>query len=160
MHIQLCPALCDLMDCSLSDFPVCGISQARISECVAISSSKGAPKSKNWNHISCISCTGRQIPYHWATWEACTRQHCSDSIIILSLLCSESVTDPTDHSLTSYLQTYLTYSLCLGTFSCLLLGLFKPAPALRAQLKHPFFLESALFLIPQANEIYYSFEPP
>ena len=32
---QLCPALCDPMDCSLPDSSVCGILQARILEWVA-----------------------------------------------------------------------------------------------------------------------------
>ena len=25
---------------------------------------------RDWTHVSCISCTGRQILYHWAIWEA------------------------------------------------------------------------------------------
>ena len=36
--LQLCPTLCDLMDCSLLGSSVHGISQARILEWVAISS--------------------------------------------------------------------------------------------------------------------------
>ena len=44
-----------------------GISQARISEWVAISFSRGS----SWpRDRTCISCTGRWILYHWATWEA------------------------------------------------------------------------------------------
>ena len=39
---QLCPALCDLMDCSPLGSSVHGISQARILEWVAISSSRGS----------------------------------------------------------------------------------------------------------------------
>ena len=35
--LQLCPTLCDPMDCSLSGFSVHGISQARILEWVSIS---------------------------------------------------------------------------------------------------------------------------
>ena len=31
-------------------------------------------QSKDWTWISCVSCFGRQILYHWATWEAPTYQ--------------------------------------------------------------------------------------
>ena len=34
--VQLCPTLCDPMDCNLPDSSFCGISQARILEWVAI----------------------------------------------------------------------------------------------------------------------------
>ena len=36
-------------------------------EWVAISFSRGSPQPKDWTHISCI---GRWILYHWATWQA------------------------------------------------------------------------------------------
>ena len=39
-HAQLCPTLCDPMDCNLPDSSVPEISQARILEWVAISSSR------------------------------------------------------------------------------------------------------------------------
>ena len=39
-HTQFCPALCDLMDCSLPGPSVHGIFQARILEWIAISSSR------------------------------------------------------------------------------------------------------------------------
>ena len=32
--------------------------------------SRGSSPPKDQTHDSCISCTGRQILYHWATWEA------------------------------------------------------------------------------------------
>ena len=57
-------------DCSLPVSPVPGIFQARILEQVAISFSRGSSRPKDWTHISCVSCIGRQIPYHWVTWEA------------------------------------------------------------------------------------------
>ena len=41
-----------------------GIVQARILEWVAIFSSRGSFWSRDW---TCVSCTGRQILYHWAT---------------------------------------------------------------------------------------------
>ena len=37
---------------------------------VAISYSRGSSQPRNLTCISCISCIGRQILYHWATWEA------------------------------------------------------------------------------------------
>ena len=44
-----------------------GIFQTRILEWVAISSSRGSSPPRDQIHISCI---GRWILYHWATWEA------------------------------------------------------------------------------------------
>ena len=58
------------MDCSLPNSSVDGISQARKLEWVAISSSRGYSRPRDWTHVSCVSCIGRWIPYHWATWEA------------------------------------------------------------------------------------------
>ena len=45
-----------------------GIAQARILEWVAISFSKASSRPRDPTRISCI---GRQILYHWATWKAC-----------------------------------------------------------------------------------------
>ena len=44
---------------------------ARLLEWVAISSSRGSswPRDQTW--VSCISCIGRQILYHWAFSKAC-----------------------------------------------------------------------------------------
>jgi len=47
-----------------------GLSQARILQWVAISSSMGSSWLRDQTHISGISCTGRWIPYLWTTWEA------------------------------------------------------------------------------------------
>ena len=52
------------MDCSPPGSSVHGIFQARILEWVAISSSKGSSWPRDWTHVSCISCTGRQVLYH------------------------------------------------------------------------------------------------
>ena len=62
-HVQL---LCDPVDCSLPGSSAHGISQARILERVAISFSRGSSQPKD---RTCISCIGRWILYHWATWE-------------------------------------------------------------------------------------------
>ena len=47
-----------------------GILQARILEWVAISSSKGSSWHRDWTRTSCVSCVGRWVLYHRATWEA------------------------------------------------------------------------------------------
>ena len=62
-----CPTLCDPMDYSPPGSSVCGISQARILEWVAISFSRGSSQPRDWTHVSC---TGRQILYCWVTREA------------------------------------------------------------------------------------------
>jgi len=49
------------MDCSLPDYSVHEISQARILEWVVIFSSGGSSQPRDRTHISCI---GRQILYH------------------------------------------------------------------------------------------------
>ena len=36
----------------------------------AISFSRGSSRLRDWTRVSCICCIGRQILYHWATWEA------------------------------------------------------------------------------------------
>ena len=41
-----------------------------ILEWVAISYCRGFSWPRDWIHISFISCTGKWILYHWATWEA------------------------------------------------------------------------------------------
>ena len=66
---QLCPTLCDPMDCSLPGSSVHGILQAKILECVVISYSRGSPQPRDLTHNSCVSCTGRRILYHCATSE-------------------------------------------------------------------------------------------
>ena len=64
---QSCPTLCDPMDCSPPGSSVHGISQARILEWVAISSSRGSSWPRDQTYVSCI---GRQILYLWTTREA------------------------------------------------------------------------------------------
>ena len=61
---------CDPMDCSPPGSSVHGILQARILEWVAMPSSKGSSWPRNRSHISYLSCIGRWVLYHWATWES------------------------------------------------------------------------------------------
>ena len=58
---QSCLTLCHPMDCSWPSSSVCGISQARILEWAAISSSKGSSWPKDWTWVSCID---RWVLYH------------------------------------------------------------------------------------------------
>ena len=44
--------------------------ELRTLEWPAIPFSGGSSQSRDWTHISCISCIGRQFLYHWTTWEA------------------------------------------------------------------------------------------
>ena len=60
----------DPMDCSWPGSSVHRIFLARILEWVAISHSRRSSQSKDQICTSCISCIGRQILYHYATWEA------------------------------------------------------------------------------------------
>ena len=65
--VKSCLSLCNPLDCSPPGSSVHGFFQARILQWVAISFSKGS----SWpRDQTCVSCIGRQILYHWATWEA------------------------------------------------------------------------------------------
>ena len=61
--------LCDPMDCIPPGSSVHGIIPARILEWVAISFFRRSSQSRDWTHISHVFCIGRQILYHWGTWE-------------------------------------------------------------------------------------------
>ena len=63
---QLCPTLCDPMDCSLPGSSIHGIFQTRILEWVAISFSRGSPRPRDWTRVSRI--VGRRFAI-WATRE-------------------------------------------------------------------------------------------
>ena len=57
---------CDPTDCSLPGSFLHGIFQARILEWAATPSSRGSSRPRD---RTCMSCIGRWILYHWATWE-------------------------------------------------------------------------------------------
>ena len=61
--------LCDHMDYSPPGSSVHGILQARILDWVAVSSCRVSSQPRDQTCISCISCTGRWILYHWARRE-------------------------------------------------------------------------------------------
>ena len=50
--LQSCLTLCDPMDCNLPGSSVYGILPARILEWVAMPSSRGSSRSRDWTHIS------------------------------------------------------------------------------------------------------------
>ena len=52
------------VDCSPPGSSVHGVLQARILECVAISSSRGSSQPRDQSCISFVSCIGRQVLYH------------------------------------------------------------------------------------------------
>ena len=56
--------LCDPVDCSLSGSSAHRIILTRILEWVAISFSTGSSWSRNWTHVSCVSCIGQRVLYH------------------------------------------------------------------------------------------------
>ena len=90
---QSCPTLCDPMDCSPLGFSVHGIFQARIPLWVATAFSRVTSWPRDW---TCISCTGRQILYPWATWEApreCTINTKEKFVLLMILLLYKSISN-------------------------------------------------------------------
>ena len=65
--LQSCWTLWDSIDCNPLGSSVQGILQAKILEWVSKSSSRRSSWSRNRTLISCVSCIGRWILYHWAT---------------------------------------------------------------------------------------------
>ena len=62
--LQLCPILCDPVNCSLSGSSVHGILQEGILEWVAMPSSGGSSQPRDWTLISHVSWIGRRVLYH------------------------------------------------------------------------------------------------
>ena len=67
LSAQLCPVLCDPLECLLPDSTILGILQARTLEWVVISSSRGSSQPRDQTQVSCISWISRWILYHWDT---------------------------------------------------------------------------------------------
>ena len=63
---QLCPTLCDPMDCSLPGFSIHGVFQARTLEWGAISFSRGSSPPRDRTYVSCIAVRCFTL---WATRE-------------------------------------------------------------------------------------------
>ena len=62
--VQLCPTLCDPTDCSPPRSSIHGILQARLLEWVAMLSSRGSSRPRNWTRVFHVSCISRQVLYH------------------------------------------------------------------------------------------------
>ena len=66
----VCVCVCVCSHSVVSDsLPVHGIFQARILGWIAISYSRGSSWPRDPTCVSCVSCIGRWILYHHATWE-------------------------------------------------------------------------------------------
>ena len=59
------PTLYGPMDCSPPGSSIPGLFQARILEWVAIYSSRGSSQPRDQIYVSCVSCTGRWVLYHY-----------------------------------------------------------------------------------------------
>ena len=77
---QSCLTLCDPMDCSPPGSSVHGIFQARIPKQVATTSSRVSSRIRDQICVSWVSCIGRWILYHYATWEAPLRAIVSQTV--------------------------------------------------------------------------------
>ena len=75
-HVQL---FCNPVACSPPGSSVHGFLQATILEQVAISSPGDLPDSQI-KPVTCVSCIGRWVLYHSATWEACPSPHSLENI--------------------------------------------------------------------------------
>ena len=90
--LQSCPTLYDPMEYSPPGFSVHGISQARVLEWAAMTSSRGSYWPKDWICVFCVSCIGRWVRYHCATWEATPVKSSPAPWVSFSLSISESIT--------------------------------------------------------------------
>ena len=66
----ICVWLFVTLDCSLPGSSVHGIFQARILEWVAMSSSRGSSRPRDWTCVSWVSVIASGFFTHWTTWEA------------------------------------------------------------------------------------------
>ena len=64
-HLLSCVWLCDPTDGPLS----MEFSRQEYWSGLPFSHFRGSSQARGWTCVSCISCTGRQILYHFATWE-------------------------------------------------------------------------------------------
>ena len=70
MNTWSCSTLWDPMDCNPPGSFAHGILQTRMLEWFAMPSSRGSSQCRDWTWVSCVSCIGKWILYHCATWEA------------------------------------------------------------------------------------------
>ena len=82
MHAQLCPTLCDPMDCSLPWSSVHEILQVRILEWAAMPSSRGSSWPRDQTNISYVFCIAGGFFTTESTWQA-------PSVIVYDINCTE-----------------------------------------------------------------------
>ena len=84
---QLCPILCNPVDCSLPGSSVRGIFQARMLEWIAISYFRGSFQPRDGTLVSCVSCIDRWILYHVPPGKShyCIRDLYNGTFVISSL---------------------------------------------------------------------------
>ena len=68
--VRVCSIVSDPRDCSLPDSSVHGILQTKVLECIAVPFSRGSSPPRDPTSVSGVPCFGRQVLYHYATWEA------------------------------------------------------------------------------------------
>ena len=68
--LQLCPTLCNSVDCSPPGSSVHGSLQARILKWVAMPSSRGSSQCRDQTHVSYVSWVGSRFFATRAAWEA------------------------------------------------------------------------------------------
>ena len=92
MCTRLCPTLSDPTNCGPPGSSVRGISQARILEWVAVSSSRASSQHRDQTYVSYVSHIGRQIFYHRTTVQylSVASINASDSKIKMSRACLPS----------------------------------------------------------------------
>ena len=90
---QLCPTLCNPMDCSLPGSSVHGISQARILEWVAISSSRGSSWPRDRAHVPYASCLASGFFTASTTWEALFLAWCLSCLLDCSFRRARTISD-------------------------------------------------------------------
>ena len=81
---QLCPTLCNRMDCSLPGSSVHGIIQARILELIAIPFSRGSSWPRDWTQVSCTAGIFFTV---WTTRESESHSVLSDSVTPWTVAC-------------------------------------------------------------------------
>ena len=120
---QSCLTVCDPIDCSLPDSSVLGISQARILECVAISSSRGSSQQ------GIIPGPPALALHHWATREDHFKKyqalshplsHCESWLHTQNWGCVATLHRPAIAE-TWYAISYLHYS-TVGCLGCIAAG--------------------------------------
>ena len=99
------------MDCSLPGSSVHGILQARILEWVAMPCSRGFSWPRDRTCISYVSCIGRQVLYHYHTWESQRRFQFSSVAQSCPTLCNPINRStpglPVHHQLLESTQTHV-----------------------------------------------------